>query len=165
MPVSNVEDIIRFCERVTTRRYAAGCLVKWNKVRGVTLKKAFGLSQNVCVSRILSFWFCVPDNNYVTYLVLFINMLNPLLLVAYCRTSCLGVRCGYWFGVRFLLWLPVYLLMETPSRTLQGRCDVHKQRWRKITFQSLNRGNFYKFAHLHLVKRLRNRGAIHLLLP
>lgn len=47
--VSNVEHIIRFCERVTTRKYAAGCPLLWNVVRAVTLQEALGPSQNKSV--------------------------------------------------------------------------------------------------------------------
>jgi len=47
MPVSNVEHIIRFCERVTTRRYVVGWLVIWNLVRAVTLQETLGPPKNM----------------------------------------------------------------------------------------------------------------------
>jgi len=51
-------------------------------------------------------------------------MLDSLVFVAYCGSSCLCVRTGCWFSVCFLFWLPVCLLMETPYRILQSICNV-----------------------------------------
>jgi hypothetical protein len=123
------------------------------------------ISKYVFFSPQLSLLFHVPKNNFITYCVLLNNMFDSLVYVAYCSSSCFCVRTGCWFSVCFLLWLPVCLLFETHSRTLQGRCNVCKQRWRKIKFQSLKRFNFYTCPYLLIVLRLRMIEAINLLLP
>jgi len=68
MSISNAEHIIRFCDRVITRRYAAGCLVIWNLMRAITLQEALGPSQNMSV---------FPRHYLLTYLLTYSMVQNP----------------------------------------------------------------------------------------